>query len=165
MVERGTPRRLPRLQPEREGPHHRRRIFGAPDTRRARLGAARLERGRRLRTGRLHPRDDAEAVHRNWPPARGDGSQYLHARFAARAFSTAGKRRPRRCAVATALSEAGGGIAARRAVARGSRGARGAETVLSLGSWVLGLEVPQDPSPKTQDLNTSASSYGAVTSS
>ena len=47
MVEGGTPRRVPRLQPEREGPHGRQRLLGAPDARRARVGAAGLGRGRR----------------------------------------------------------------------------------------------------------------------
>ena len=54
VVEGRAPRRVPRLQPEREGPHGRRRLLGAADARRARLGAARLGRGRRLRSGRLH---------------------------------------------------------------------------------------------------------------
>ena len=40
VVEGGAPRRVPRLQPERQGPHRRRRLLGAPDARRARLGAA-----------------------------------------------------------------------------------------------------------------------------
>ena len=62
VVEGRAPRRLPRLQPEREGPHDRRRLLGAADARRARVGAARLGRDRRLRAGRLHAGDDAGAV-------------------------------------------------------------------------------------------------------
>ena len=41
VVEGGAPRRLPRLQPERQGPHHLLGLFGAPAARRARLDAAR----------------------------------------------------------------------------------------------------------------------------
>ncbi len=61
VVEGGTPRRLPRLQPERQGPHDLLGLLRAPAARRARVGAAGLERGRRLRPGRLHRRDDAGA--------------------------------------------------------------------------------------------------------
>ena len=52
VVEGGAPRRLPRLQPEREGPHRRRRLLGAAEAGRARLGAADLGRDRRLRSRR-----------------------------------------------------------------------------------------------------------------
>ena len=62
VVEGGAPRRLPRLQPERQGPHHLLGLLGAPAARRARLGAARLGRGARLRAGRLHRADDAGAL-------------------------------------------------------------------------------------------------------
>ena len=48
VVEGGAPRRVPRLQPEREGPHDRQRLLGAADGRRARVGAAR--RGTRSTT-------------------------------------------------------------------------------------------------------------------
>ena len=46
VVEGGAPRRLPRLQPERQGPHGRQRLLGAPEARRARLGARDLGRAR-----------------------------------------------------------------------------------------------------------------------
>ena len=59
VVEGRTPRRVPRLQPEREGPHRRRRLLGAADARCARLGAAHLGRARRVRPRRLHAGDDA----------------------------------------------------------------------------------------------------------
>ena len=49
VVEGRAPRRLPRLQPEREGSHGRERLLGAADARRARLGAAHLGRARRVR--------------------------------------------------------------------------------------------------------------------
>ena len=41
VVEGGAPRRLPRLQPEREGPHRRLGLLGPPDARRAGVDAAR----------------------------------------------------------------------------------------------------------------------------
>ena len=47
VVEGGTPRRVPRLQPEREGPHRRLRVLGPSDRRRAGLGAAAVGRGSR----------------------------------------------------------------------------------------------------------------------
>jgi len=47
VVERGAPRRLPRLQPERQGPHGRVRILGPAAARCARLHAASLGAGRR----------------------------------------------------------------------------------------------------------------------
>ena len=40
VVEGGAPRRLPRLQPERQGPHDLLGLFGAAAARRARVGAA-----------------------------------------------------------------------------------------------------------------------------
>ena len=49
VVEGGAPRRVPRLQPEREGPHDLLGVFGAAAARRARVGAADVGRGRRLR--------------------------------------------------------------------------------------------------------------------
>ena len=48
VVEGGAPRRVPRLQPEREGSHDVLGVFGAAAARRARVGAARA--GRRSRT-------------------------------------------------------------------------------------------------------------------
>ena len=48
MVEGGTPRRVPRLQPEREGPDDRGRLLGAAQARRASVGAAGLGRSRGL---------------------------------------------------------------------------------------------------------------------
>ena len=64
VVEGGAPRRLPRLQPERQGPHHLLGLLGAPAARRARLDAARLGRGAGLRAGRLHRADGAGALRR-----------------------------------------------------------------------------------------------------
>ena len=52
VVEGRAARRVPRLQPEREGSHGRGRLLGAADARRARLGAAGLGRDRRLRAAR-----------------------------------------------------------------------------------------------------------------
>ena len=46
VVEGGAPRRLRRLQPERQGPHRRGGVFGASDAGRARVRAADLGRGR-----------------------------------------------------------------------------------------------------------------------
>ena len=62
VVERGTPRRVHRLQPERQGSHRRVGILGAAAARRARLDAADLGRNRRLQSCRLHVEDHAGVV-------------------------------------------------------------------------------------------------------
>ncbi len=62
VVEGRAPRRLPRLQPEREGPHGLLGVLGAAEARRPRVGAAGVGRDRRLRSCRLHARHDARAV-------------------------------------------------------------------------------------------------------
>ena len=72
-MEGGAPRRLPRLQPERQGPHDLLRLLRAPAARRARLDAAPLGRGPRLRAGRLHRADDARALRRDRRSARRHG--------------------------------------------------------------------------------------------
>ena len=85
VVEGGAPRRVPRLQPEREGPHGRVGLFGAADARRAGLDAADVGRGAGLRPGRVHGRDGAGAVRRARRPVRGDRRRGRVARGAARA--------------------------------------------------------------------------------
>ncbi len=65
VVEGGAPRRLPRLQPEREGPNRRLRLLDPPDPRRARVGAARVGRGSRGRAGHVHDRHRAGTVRRD----------------------------------------------------------------------------------------------------
>ncbi len=67
VVEGGTPRRVPRLQPEREGSNDLLGVFGPPAARRARVGADDVGRGRGLRPRRLHGADDAG-------PLRGDAA-------------------------------------------------------------------------------------------
>ena len=73
VVEGGAPRRVPRLQPERQGPHDLLGVLGAPAARRARVDAARLGRGARLRAGRLHGAHRAAALRRDRRSARRDG--------------------------------------------------------------------------------------------
>ena len=108
VVEGGAPRRLPRLQPERERPDDRRRLFGPADARRPSVGAARVGRDRRLRAGRLHARDDAGALR----GARRSPCRHRRAARVARALARAlGASRARgsgRCAVAAAIPEAAG---------------------------------------------------------
>ena len=72
VVEGRAPRRVPRLQPERQGPHDRQRVLGAAHARRARVGAADVGRDRRVRARRLHARDDAGAVRRRSATATPD---------------------------------------------------------------------------------------------
>ncbi len=64
VVEGGAPRRLPRLQPERQGPDGGLGVVGAAHPRRARLDAARVGRGGRLRSGGLHAGHRAGPVRR-----------------------------------------------------------------------------------------------------
>ena len=73
MVEGGAARRVPRLQPEREGSNDLFGVFGPAAAGRARLDAARVGRGARLRAGRLHRADDAEAFRRDRRSACGHG--------------------------------------------------------------------------------------------
>ena len=117
VVEGRAPRRVPRLQPEREGPHDRRRLLGPADARRPRVGAARLGRDRRVRAGRLHARDDAGALRgARRSPCRHRRAARL-ARAPARALGAPRARGSGRCAVAAAIPEAAGRAAARAAVA------------------------------------------------
>ncbi len=118
VVEGRAPRRVPRLQPEREGPHGRRRLLGAADAGRARVGAADVGRDRRLRARRLHAGDDAGALRgRSATVTRASTTQPCSLERAARAVGAARARRAGRRAVAAALPEAAGRAAARAAVA------------------------------------------------
>ena len=62
MVEGGAPRRLPRLQPERQGPDGGVRVLGPAAPGRAGLDAAVLGRGPDRRGGGVHARDRAGAI-------------------------------------------------------------------------------------------------------
>ena len=62
VVEGGAARRLPRLQPECEGPHHLFGVLGASATGCARLRTAALGGNPPLRPGGLHGGDDAGAT-------------------------------------------------------------------------------------------------------
>ena len=64
VVERGTPRRVRRLQPERQGSHHGLGVLGQADTEGAGVHAAAVGRSRRLRAGRVHDRHGAPALPR-----------------------------------------------------------------------------------------------------
>ena len=71
MVEGRAPRRLRRLQPERQGPHRRRRVFGAADRRRRRVSAP-LDWNEvpDCEPGGLHARDHAAALQAGGRPPR-----------------------------------------------------------------------------------------------
>ncbi len=70
VVEGRAPRRVPRLQPERQGSDGGRRVLGAAEAGCARLGAADVGRDRRVRARRLHARDDAGALCVGWRSSR-----------------------------------------------------------------------------------------------
>ena len=108
VVEGGAPRRLPRLQPERQGPDHLLGLFDPPAPRRARLGAARLERGRRLQPGRLHRGHDAGALRRAPRSPRRHGRRGRKPREAAGAGGARRRRGARRRPLAAPLSQDGG---------------------------------------------------------
>ena len=116
VVEGGAPRRLPRLQPEREGPNRRLRVLDPPDARRARVGAARVGRGSRGRAGRVHDRHRAGAILGDRRSLRGHRRGGGVARAAPGARRAARGGRVRRRAMATAVREAGGGAGPRAAV-------------------------------------------------
>ena len=124
VVEGRAPRRVHRLQPERQGPHCRRRVLRASDTRRARVGAAPLERSGRSRSSRLHPRHDAERASRKIGDRHRDiDARHVFARQPERAFAAAGARRRRRRAMAASICE-GARRAAARAALRVALGAK-----------------------------------------
>ena len=125
VVEGGAPGRLHRLQPEREGPHRRRRLLGAAEARRASVGAARLERDRRLRPGRLHaarpcrrasPRSAIATPRSTIIPARSRACSSSRRATSARARATRRGRRSTRSSPASrrACSRRGGARTQRR---------------------------------------------------
>jgi hypothetical protein len=68
VVEGGAARRLRRLQPERQGPHHRRRLLGAPDAGRPRLRRRCAGTRSPTATRRLHDRHHAGPLRRDRRP-------------------------------------------------------------------------------------------------
>ena len=81
VVEGGAPRRVPRLQPERQGPDRRLRLFGPAAARRAGVDAARLGRGarpsrpRRSRSTRSRPALPRSAIPATASTTRSDRSR------------------------------------------------------------------------------------------
>ena len=123
VVEGGAPRRLPRLQPERQGPHGRLGLLGPAAARRARLDAADAGTRSRRRGGGVHDRDGAGAVRRaiGDPGAGIDeavGSLEALLELSARARGRGPGRRP----VAAELRQAGRRAAAGPAVAQAAPG-------------------------------------------
>ena len=107
VVEGGAPRRLRRLQPERQGPHGRLRVLHPPGPGRPGVGAADLGRGADVRSGRVHHRHHAARFARD---RRSVGRHGRGGRVAGRADRAGGPGRgggPARRAVAAALREAG----------------------------------------------------------
>ena len=129
VVEGGAPRRLPRLQPEREGSHDLLGLLGAPAARRARVDAART--GTRSPTA-SRPTSPCSRCRRASPtigdPHAGMDDGRRLARGAARARGARRGGGARRRAVAAALPQDGGRGAARRAVAREAPARRRDET-------------------------------------
>ena len=68
VVEGGTGRRVPGLQPERQGPDHRRRLLGAAQPAGDGVRPPHLGRGARVRPGRLHAAHHAGAAARGRRP-------------------------------------------------------------------------------------------------
>ena len=118
VVEGRAPRRVPRLQPERQGSDRRRRLFGAAQAGRARVGAAGVGRGRRVRARRLHAGDDAGAVRRRSATATPASISTRPRSLALLELSARHEKRGAgRRAVAAALQEAARRARARPAVA------------------------------------------------
>ena len=116
VVEGGAPRRLPRLQPERQGPDGRLGLLGPAAARRPGLDAADVGRGPDRRGRGVHDRDGAGAVRRD----RRSGGRHRRrgrlARGAARAQPRARGRGRRATPVAAELREAGRRAAAGPAI-------------------------------------------------
>ena len=109
VVEGGAPRRLPRLQPERPGPHRRLGLLGAPHPGRARLHAAGLGRGARRGRRPTSPWPRCRAlVAAARRPGRGHRCDGRLAGGAAGARGSPRGGGARRCPVAAALPQAGG---------------------------------------------------------
>ena len=107
VVEGGAPRRLPRLQPERQGPHGRLCLLGPPDARRARLRAADLGRGPRRGARRLHASHGARPLRAHRRPGRRHRRCRRLARGAPGALRAAREGGARRRALAAQLRQAG----------------------------------------------------------
>ena len=121
VVEGGAPRRLPGLQPEREGPDRRVRLLRATHAGRAGLVPAALGRGAGLRHGGLHAGDGPRAV-RGARRRRGrDRRRRWLARGPAGAVEAPRGRGRGRRAVAAQLRQAGGRAAAGPAVPQAAR--------------------------------------------
>jgi DNA ligase D-like protein (predicted polymerase) len=105
VVEGGAPRRVHRLQPERQGPHGVRGLLGAAASRCPCLGAAYLGRDRRVRSGGLHADDHAGPLRGPRRPPRRHRRAPRLARGAAGVVRAAGVRRPRRRPVAPAVRQ------------------------------------------------------------
>ena len=75
VVEGGAPRRVPRLQPERQGPHGRRRLLGSPQARCAGFRARDLGGALRVRAGGLHAAHHAGPLRRRRRPARAQSTR------------------------------------------------------------------------------------------
>ncbi len=103
VVEGRAPRRVRGLQPERQGPHGRVGLFGAPDAGRASIGTDRVGRAHELLPRGLHAVDHAGAVRQD----RGSPRRYRRspglAGIVARALGAARARGDGRCAVAAAM--------------------------------------------------------------
>ena len=126
VVEGGAPRRLPRLQPERQGPHRRVGLLGPADARRAGLDAAALGRGRRRVSRRTSRSPRCRAIfaqrRRRRTPASTRRSGSLDALLELSARARGGG--PGRRAMAAELPQAGGRAAARPAVTPAPRDGR-----------------------------------------
>ncbi len=128
VVEGRAPRRVPRLQPERQGSHHLFGLFGATPAGRTRVGSAGLGGNPGLRPSRFHGADRAAAVRGTRRSARRDGSLGRIARAAPGAGGARRVSRPGRRAVAAALPQDGRRGIARRAVAGEAEGRVRGET-------------------------------------
>ena len=107
MVEGGAPGRVPRLQPERQGPHGRFGVFGAAAARRAGLDAHVVGRGADLRGRGVHDRHRAGAVRLDRRPGRRDRRRRRLPGGAPRAVGEARGGGGGRRAVAAELRETG----------------------------------------------------------
>ena len=126
VVEGGAPRRLPRLQPERQGPDGRVGVLGAAAARRARVDAADLGRGADRRGRGVHDRHRPGAVRRDRRPGRRHRRGGRLARGAARAVGA--RRGARGWATPRGRRTTRSRPASRRASSRRARAGRSPST-------------------------------------
>ena len=146
VVEGGAPRRLPGLQPEREGPDRRVRLLRAAHAGRTGLVPAALGRGAGLRHGGLHAGDGPRAVRGARRRRRGD--RRAPSARSRRCWSCRSATRPRARATRRGRPTTPSRRASRRASSRLASGAPMRTTRAAVSTAVLRPRSPKRARPR-----------------